>query len=176
MSLFRLWLLLAILFLWVLPASSQSVDCGNGNSCPSGNACLKGGLCGRLIESAPGSTRLSTGTYCDPGWHEHRYKPGVCVPPDYVECENGSMCPPPNAQCSPGGKTCEGGPPTTGPMCGNVQCAEGRICSSAGLCMNTAILQDCGNGQICSRYAACGAPRGCMLVAPERTRQQSGRQ
>ncbi len=41
--------------------------------------------------------------------------------------------------------------------------------------MNTAILQDCGDCHICSRYAACGTPSGYMFVAPERTRQQPGR-
>jgi hypothetical protein len=38
--------------------------------------------------------------------------------------------------------------------------------------MNPAFLQDCGNGTICSLHAACEFPKGCVYVAPERTRQQ----
>lgn len=163
--------LLAALFLWAPPASAQRVDCGNGNWCPQGNACLIGGLCGRLVNLAPGSVRISNGTYCDPGWREHRYRPGTCLAPGYVDCTNGTMCPPPNAKCGESG-ACTGGPPDTGPMCGNTRCAEGRICASTGRCMNPAILQDCGNGSICSRHAACRQPSGCAYVAPERTRQQ----
>jgi hypothetical protein len=138
---------------------------------PEDNACLVGGLCARLVDTAPGSVRISNGTSCDPGWREHRFRPGTCVAPGYVDCPNGSMCPPPNAQCGQDGQ-CDGGPPATGPMCGDVRCAEGRICASTGRCMNTALLQDCGNGSICSRHAACQQPKGCAYVAPERTRQQ----
>ena len=163
--------LLAAFFLWAPPAFAQRVDCGNGSWCPAGNACLLNGQCGRIVDVLPGSVRMANSFYCDPGFHEHRYRPGSCVPPGYVDCPSGLICPPPNAQCGAEGK-CEGGPPVTGPMCGSAQCAEGRICSSAGSCMNTAIFQDCGNGSICSRHAACQFPKGCVAVAPERTRQQ----
>ena len=164
-------LLLAALLLWALPASAQRVDCGNGKWCPSGNACLLDGTCSRVLDSPPGAVIMSNGSFCDPGHHENRYKPGTCAPPGYVDCPNGTICPPPNAQCRADG-ACDGGPPATGPMCGGVRCAEGRICGSTGRCVNTAVFKDCGNGTICSIHAACEAPKGCVYVAPERTRQQ----
>lgn len=164
-------LMLVTLLLWALPAAAQRVNCGNGKWCPKDNACLVDGTCGRLIDVVPGSVRMSTGTYCDPGFREHRFRPGTCTPPGYADCANGSVCPPPNAECLANGQ-CGGGPAATGPMCGSSRCAEGRICASTGRCMNPALFQDCGNGTICSRHAACEAPKGCVIVAPERTRQQ----
>jgi hypothetical protein len=37
--------------------------------------------------------------------------------------------------------------------------------------MNTAYFQDCRNGTICSKHAGCEYPSGCVLVAPQRTKQ-----
>jgi hypothetical protein len=48
----------------------------------------------------------------------------------------------------------------------------GRICSSRNTCLNPEYFRDCGNGTICSNGAACQQGKGCVLVAPERTRQQ----
>src|SRR6185503_10848554 len=97
---------------------------------PAGNVCLLNGLCGRAIDEPPGAVRLSNGLFCDPGFHENRYKPLTCTPPGYVDCPSGLSCPGPNARCSADNLKCEGGPPATGPMCGGGQCAEGRICAS----------------------------------------------
>lgn len=163
--------LLAIVLLWALPAAAQRVDCGNGYWCPKDNACLLNGQCGVLLDQPPGALSTSNGTFCDPGFHEHRYKPGTCVPPNYIDCTNGQICPGPNAACNADG-TCGGGPPVTGPQCGSNRCSEGRICSSRGTCMNTAVFKDCGNGTICSKYSECAFPSGCAYVAPIRTRQQ----
>jgi hypothetical protein len=163
----------AALFLWVLPASAQQrVDCGNGSWCPQGHACLVGNQCARMVDKPPGAVETSGGLFCDPGWTVGRYKADSCIPPGYVDCPNGNMCPGPNAQCADSGG-CLGGPPMTGPVCGGGnQCAEGRICSSQGQCMNPAIFQDCGTGSICSHAAACTMPRGCAYVAPGRVAQQ----
>jgi hypothetical protein len=95
---------------------------------------------------------------------------GKCLPESYSECSNGMTCPP-DMQCAPSG--CVGGPPPSGPQCGNVRCAAGRICSSRNTCLNPEYFQDCGNGSICSKGAACEMPSGCVFVAPERTRQQA---
>jgi len=149
--------------------SSGRVDCGNGYYCPRDNACLLGGLCGRVVEAASGSVRTSTGQWCDPGARESKFTPGGCVPERYTECSKGFMCPP-GTTCGAGGQ-CDGGPPATGPMCGNLQCMEGRICASTGKCMNTQLFQDCGNGSICSKWAACEHPKGCVYVSRERTKQ-----
>ncbi len=160
---------LCALMLWIVQAGAQDrVDCGNGAWCPSGHACLLGGQCGREIDAPPGSVRTTNG-WCDPGYRESRLVPDKCVPPNYVECNTGLFCPP-GATCVEGGG-CRGGPPVTGPMCGNVRCSEGRICSSAGSCMNTALSHDCGNGSICSHASACQQPKGCVYVGPERVPQ-----
>lgn len=156
------------------PASAQGrVDCGNGYNCPADHACLLGGLCGRMIDVAPGSVRMSNGGWCDPGFRESTVRPGRCVPGSYTECASGLICPS-GTQCTADGG-CSGGPEPTGPMCGNARCAEGRICSSTGSCMNTAYFQDCGNGTICSKSAACEFPKGCVIVAPQRVKQQPNR-
>ena len=163
---------LAALVLFAAPAAAQpanAVDCGNGYYCPADNACLVGGTCGRMVDAAPGSVQTSRGNWCDPGFRESQYQPGRCVPGSYTECPSGLSCPP-GTQCG-GDGTCTGGPPPTGPMCGTGQCAAGRICSSRGTCMNTQYFQDCGNGTICSKSAACEFPSGCVLVAPQRTQQ-----
>ena len=167
--------LLAALVLLAAPASAQSrvTDCGNGYHCAADQACLLGGMCGRMIDAAPGSVRMSNGNWCDPGFRESKVRSGSCVPGSYTECASGLICPS-GTQCSPDGQ-CSGGPPPTGPMCGNARCAEGRICSSRGTCMNTAYFQDCGNGTICSKSAACEFPKGCVIVAPERVRQQANK-
>jgi hypothetical protein len=147
-------------------------DCGNGFYCPSGQACLVSGLCGRVVDRLPGSTRTSTGEWCEPGLREHTYKRGTCIPRDYVDCPSLLSCPP-GYRCPGSGETaCQGGPPATGPMCGAGQCAQGRICASGGHCMNPQYFQDCGNGTICSKQSACEVnPNGCVLVAPNRTKQ-----
>ena len=167
--------LLAGLLLAAAPAAAQNsvTDCGDGYHCPTGHACLLGGQCGRLVDAVPGSVRTSTGQWCDPGFREATVRPGSCMPGSYTECTNGLICPS-GTQCSEDGQ-CTGGPAPTGPMCGNARCAEGRICSSRGTCMNTAYFQDCGNGTICSKAASCEFPKGCVLVAPERVRQQANR-
>ncbi len=113
------------------------------------------------------------GAVTDPGFREATVRRGSCVPGSYSECANGTICPS-GTQCSADGH-CTGGPEATGPMCGSARCAEGRICSSRSTCMNTAYFQDCGNGTICSKAAACEFPKGCVLVAPERVRQQANR-
>ena len=167
-------LALMAMVLLASPASAQSagaVSCGNGYYCPAGNSCLQGGLCGPNVNASPGSTRTSTGGWCDPGFREHRYRPGACLPNSYSDCTNGLICPP-GTQCSADGSECTGGPAATGPMCGANQCAAGRICSSTGSCMNPDYFQDCGNGTICSKSKACGYPDGCAIVGPQRTRQQ----
>ena len=165
----------AALLCWSVLATSalaQDISCGNGSYCPPGNACLLGGWCGRIVGVPPGSVKMSNGQWCDPGFHEHKFKPGSCVPPDYVDCPNGRICPPPNAVCRSDGD-CDGGPPATGPICkpGAAPCFEGRTCSSNGVCMNPQVFQDCGNGVLCSKFAACAFPTGCEMVAPERTKQ-----
>lgn len=167
--------LLAALVLLTAPASAQSrvTDCGNGYHCPADHSCLLGGLCGRDVEAVAGSVRLSNGKWCDPGFRESTVTRGTCMPGSYSECANGMICPS-GTQCTAEGK-CSGGPEATGPMCGNARCAEGRICSSRGSCMNTAYFQDCGNGTICSKAAACEMPSGCVMVAPERVRQQANK-
>lgn len=167
--------LLAGLLLAAAPAAAQNsvTDCGDGYHCPAGHACLLGGQCGRLVDAVPGSVRTSTGHWCDPGFRESTVRRGSCMPGSYSECANGTICPS-GTQCSADGH-CTGGPAATGPVCGSARCAEGRICSSRGTCMNTAYFQDCGNGTICSKAASCEFPKGCVLVAPERVRQQANR-
>ena len=113
----------------IVAQSSATVDCGNGFYCPRGNACLVGGLCGPEVDQPPGSVRISGGKYCDPGFREHRYRPGTCVPGSYSDCADGLTCSP-GSSCAPNGG-CEGGPPRTGPMCGNDQCEAGRISAPA---------------------------------------------
>jgi hypothetical protein len=153
----------------IVAQSSGTVDCGNGLYCPRGHACLVGGLCGPEIDQPPGSMRLSNGKFCDPGFREHRYRPGGCVPGSYVDCPDGFMCSP-GSSCAPTGG-CEGGPPRTGPMCGNDQCEAGRVCASTGRCINPQYFHDCGNGTICSKAAACEHPKGCVFVSSKRTKQ-----
>jgi hypothetical protein len=149
-------------------AQSGRVDCGNGSYCPTGNACLVGGMCGKMVDVTPGSVRTSKGTYCDPGFRESKHVAGNCIPGSYTECGDGTACPT-GSTC--GATGCEGGPPQTGPVCGPARCVEGRICASNGKCMNTEFFQDCGNGTICSRSAACEYPKGCVSVSAKRTRQ-----
>ena len=172
--------LIALLVLSILPFASPSmaqdgaVDCGNGFHCPKGNACLLEGYCAVVIDALPGSVPSSVpGYYCEPGFRESKGQPGKCIPDSYIECPNGLACAA-GMQCAPGGG-CTGGSPT-GPMCGGVRCAEGRVCSSRNTCLNPEYFKDCGNGTICTRGAACeqgpGAS-GCVLVAPERTPQQA---
>ena len=151
-------------------AQSGEVDCGNGYYCPRGNACLLGGLCAPELKEVPGAVRTSTGDWCDPGFVEHKYKPGSCVAGTYAQCTSGLSCPP-GSTCSTDGATCEGGPRAAGPMCGANRCMQGRVCSSTGSCMNPEYFQDCGNGTICSKSAACEYPKGCVYVGPERTQQ-----
>lgn len=170
------WLLAACLGVIIATGQANAQqrgpkDCGNGFYCPAGHACLLNGLCGREVAHLPGSTRTSTGEWCEPGLREHKVKRGMCIPRDYIDCPTGNSCPP-GYTCSKDGGPCEGGPPATGPMCGAGQCAQGRICASSGSCMNTAYFQDCGNGKTCSKQAACEInPNGCVLVAPQRTKQ-----
>ena len=146
---------IAATVLLVTQAGAQNVACGNGMFCPRGNACLTGGLCARVVDAAPGSIKISNGTYCDPGFRESTFTPGKCVPPSYTECRAGVMCAP-GTTCSSQGE-CDGGDPT-GPECGQTRCLAGRICASTGRCMNTALFQDCRNGSICSKHAACQHP------------------
>ena len=159
--------------LWLSPASAQQrVDCGNGAYCPANNACLLGGLCGVMIDRPAGSTRTSTGEWCEPGMRESRMRPGDCIPSDYVDCASGAC--PSGSMCSPDGD-CAGGPPATGPVCGSWRCLAGGVCSSKGTCMNLAFAQDCGNGTLCTKHSACAYPRGCVFVSEGRTRQISYR-
>jgi hypothetical protein len=160
----------AAFLLWALPAAAQRVDCGNGHWCPADNACLIGGLCGRVVNEPPGAVRMSNGMFCDPGWRESTVRTGSCVPPGYTECQAGGICPN-ELQCTAEGG-CAGGPAPTGPQCGDMRCAAGRICSSRRSCMNTALLHDCGNGTLCTHAAACEMPSGCVYVSGQRTRQQ----
>ena len=53
-------------------------------------------------------------------------------------------------------------------------CAAPRIefCSSRNTCLNPEYFQDCGNGTICSKGAACKQPTGGVYAAGERRRQQ----
>lgn len=153
-------------------ASAQprgSKDCGNGFYCPPGNACLVGGLCAREIDRVAGSTRTSTGQYCDPGLREHTYKKGECVVASNIDCPDFSCAP--GYRCPAAGEAGCQGPSPTGPVCGASRCVEGRICNSNGLCMNPKYQQDCHNGTVCSIHAACEYPRGCVAVAPGRSKQ-----
>lgn len=159
----------AVLIL-VSPAGAQNVDCGNGAYCPRGNSCLLGGLCAPLIDRPPGSVSTSNGTWCRPGFRENKYKKGTCVPESYTECTSGLICPD-GYTCNEAGTNCVGGPAATGPQCGSGRCAEGRICSSGGNCMNTQYFHDCGNGTVCVKGDACAQPNGCVLVSTQRTRQ-----
>ena len=162
--------ILATFWMSTMPASAQKrVDCGNGYYCPPGNACLLGGLCGVMVDHLPGSTQTSTGEWCEPGLRESTTRRGTCIPSDYVDCPSGLSCPP-GYYCGQDGR-CAGGPAATGPACGGGRCAAGRICASSGNCMNPAYFQDCGNGTICSKLAACEQPRGCVLVGGGRTQQ-----
>jgi hypothetical protein len=145
-------------------------DCGNGKTCPKGYACVKGGVCGPLMEAAPGSVRLPDGSWCEPGFRKHAYV-NKCSPNDYTDCSDGMVCPR-GATCRPGGG-CDG-VRLTGPMCGNSQCSEGRICSSAG-CINPTYFKDCGGGTICTHASACAEPSGCAIVGPQRIPQQPAR-
>lgn len=169
---------IALLTLLVLPlapsvAQDDRVDCGNGLHCPKGNACLLGGFCGVEVDALPGSvpSRTKPGFFCEPGFRESTVQEGKCLPASYTECPNGFTCAP-GYQCAPGGG-CSGGPSPTGPMCGSMRCAEGRICSSRNTCLNPEYFQDCGNGTICTKGGACEQRGGCVFVAPERTRQQA---
>jgi len=159
----------ALLATQAVTQSSGAVDCGNGFYCPRGNACLVGGLCGPEVDRPPGSVRISDGTYCDPGFREHKHRPGTCVPGSYADCADGLMCSP-GSSCAPGGG-CQGGAPRTGPMCKDTQCEAGRICASTGRCINPQYFQDCGNGTICSNASACEHPKGCVFASSKRTKQ-----
>lgn len=163
-------LLVAIASLSFVETARARVDCGNGHYCPPGNACLKDGLCGVTVEAPPGSFRTKTGTWCEPGFREHRFKPGACVPVSYSDCRNGTICPA-GTTCNDADGSCDGGGTPTGPMCGNFRCEEGRICSSSGRCMNTTYFQDCGGGTICSKNKACAQGGGCAIVGIGRTQQ-----
>jgi hypothetical protein len=169
----RLKLIAVTLLCWsallAVPALAQNVSCGNGYYCPPLNACLLNGLCGRLVDRLPGSSKTSTGEWCEPGLREHQYEKGRCTPTSYVDCPSGNSCPP-GYTCGSDGK-CQGGPPAMGPMCGGGQCAQGRVCSSNNTCMNPDFMKDCGNGQLCSKHATCEYPKGCALVAPQHTKQ-----
>ena len=150
-------------------AHAQTVDCGNGNFCPAGHACLVGGTCGFLIDVPRGSTKTSTGGFCEPGYVEHQFRPGACVPTSYQQCKTGFACPP-GSTCTEDGQ-CEG-LEANGPACGGNRCITGRVCSSKNTCINPDLIQDCGNGvSLCTKAAACQEPRGCVYVAPERTPQ-----
>lgn len=166
-------LMAVLLFFLAAPVAAQgaAVDCGNGMHCPAGDACLLGGLCAEMIDAVPGSVPSSSmpGYFCEPGFRESKVQPGKCIPGGYSECGNGLTCPS-GMQCGP--TSCVGGPPPTGPACGGVRCAAGRICSSRNTCLNPEYFHDCGNGTICSRGAACEHPSGCVIVAPERTRRR----
>ena len=153
----------------VLAPAAAQVDCRNGKYCPQGNACLKDGLCGVTVETPPGSTKTSTGSWCEPGFREHQYRPGSCVPSSYSDCTNGAICPP-GTTCSNTG-TCTGGGAASGPECGTGRCGEGRICASGNRCMNPVYYQDCGGSTICSKNKACGQDGGCATVGIGRTEQ-----
>jgi hypothetical protein len=153
----------------IVAQPSGTVDCNNGFYCPRDNACLVGGLCGRVVDAVPGAVRTSTGTWCDPGFRESKFKPGGCVPGSYTECSATVMCAPGDT-CGTDGD-CHAATTPKGPTCGKLRCHEGRICASTGRCMNTAYFQDCGNGTICSKHAGCEHPTGCVLVGPKRTKQ-----
>jgi hypothetical protein len=172
MTLVRFLATLAALLLWALPAAAQRVDCGNGNWCPEGNACLTGGMCAeRTSTMPPGSTRLASGNYGMPGERQNRFAADKCIDIDAVECHDGGTCPA-GMQCGAGGD-CTGGAPPTGPMCGQFRCSAGDICAqSVGHCINPQRSMDCGNGVICSAYAACTQARGCAIVTGQRTRQR----
>jgi hypothetical protein len=160
-----------IIFVLAAPTGAGAQeDCGNGKFCPAGYACLLGGSCAPWIDAPPGSTRLANGLWCDPGFRKHAFV-DKCSPSTYVDCRGGSVCPQ-GATCRPDGG-CDG-VRLTGPMCGNNQCSEGRICSSAG-CINPVYFKDCGNGTVCTHAQACGAPSGCMIVGRERIPQQPAR-
>ena len=176
MSAIARWTVTTLLALIVSMSFTETslarVDCRNGKYCPDGNVCLKDGLCGVRVEAPPGSFRTQSGTWCEPGFREHKYKPGSCVPLAYSDCRNGSICPP-GSYCNETKNTCDGGGPPKGPMCGNYRCEEGRICSSSGRCMNTTYYQDCGGGTICSKNKACALNGGCAIVGIGRTEQIS---
>lgn len=156
------------------PAGAQTVDCGNGSYCPAGNVCLMGGTCGERVQVPPGGTQTSTGSWCEPNFREHKYKPGVCLPVSYVDCTDGSICGPgytcgtgPNALCQ--------GPPPTGPDCGAGRCPAGRVCNSRGICVNLTYYQDCGNGVTCTRAQTCTQNGGCAYVGIGRMPQVPNR-
>lgn len=148
--------------------AAAQVDCRNGKYCPKGHVCLKGDVCGERVATPPGSTRTSTGGWCEPGFREHKYRAGSCVPIGYSDCTTG-ICPP-GSTCTNTG-SCRGGRPRTGPVCGGGRCEEGRICSSSGRCMNTTYYQDCGGGVICSKNKACSLDGRCATVGIGRTAQ-----
>jgi hypothetical protein len=162
--------LVALIAAAVLETSALAqVDCRNGKYCPKGNICLKDDMCGERVGMPPGSTPTSTGSWCEPGFREHKYRPGSCVPIGYSDCTTGGICPP-GSTCTNTGN-CTGGNPRTGPVCGGGRCEEGRICSSAGRCMNTTYYQDCGGGVICSKNKACSLDGHCATVGIGRTAQ-----
>lgn len=176
MSVLARWMATTLLVLVAsisfVSTASARVDCGNGKYCPPGNACLKDDQCGVIVEAPPGSFKTQSGTWCEPGYREHRYKPGACMPTGYSDCRNGTICPA-GTTCNDTAGSCDGGGAPKGPVCGNFRCEEGRICSSAGRCMNTAYFQDCGGGIICSKNKACGMDGGCAIVGIGRTQQMS---
>jgi len=174
MSVLVRWTMAALVALVASISVAESgharVDCGNGKYCPDGNACLKDGQCGVLVDAPPGSFKTQSGTWCEPGFREHKFKPGACVPQSYSDCRNGTICPP-GTSCNDTAGSCDGGGAPKGPVCGNFRCEEGRVCSSAGRCMNTTYFQDCGNGTICSKNKACAMDGGCAIVGIGRTEQ-----
>ena len=161
---------LVVAIVFFATSALAEVNCGNGNYCPDGNACLKGGQCGVTVEAPPGSIRTSSGTWCEPGFREHQFKPGACSPVTYSDCRNGTICPP-GSTCNDTQQSCDGGGEPKGPQCGNFRCEAGRICSSSGRCMNTTYFQDCGGGTICSKNKACSEDGGCAIVGIGRTNQ-----
>jgi hypothetical protein len=151
-----------------LPANAQDVDCGNGNVCRAGTVCVKNDQCAREISAPVGAVKISTGGFCDPGYTEHKFKKGRCVPPGYNACESGTTCAP-GSTCNAEG-ACSGGN-TDGPDCGGRNCAGGRLCGTNNTCFYPAILQDCGTGSFCANATTCTFPRGCAYVSTERTPQ-----
>ena len=49
---------------------------------------------GDLSTRCPAPCSTSTGTWCDPGFRESKFKPGGCVPGSYTECSATVMCAP----------------------------------------------------------------------------------